>query len=1032
MAAISQEAGPEWAYISLYSRNKAFEFDFDSLYIRLEREGDSPHVILDSIQMLSVVQGMYVPSDVTRFSFDTLTEWKGADPDRFDLFFEAYDDAKPGVAIAGPSSFRRLLLAIRHLGLPTPGVATARTDFPPVLRFFVRPKHDLQAYQASSRNVHRQLGQRTFPPGSRDTPMRHEDTPPAEDTPMGYGDTPPAEETRAIRDPSPSPEDISMRYGDSSSPIQEVATKLGGSLLESPVAEATRTSFLPDSEEPEPELTFEERLERPLDYGLNRDPDDVHDITAHNLYSDIASLPRNKRDPQNKDDEYRPPYSSVSLFPQQRYVTGWVYSDRNRIVHYLSDKVGLGKTFAAIELLLRTTLILSNKIDIENERAKLASLGKRPRHVHRNVENSKWPENDRCGADVLNKWGFVCSCTEESPTYMVAHGGEFNEGYMMVVVPLLVNSQWIAEINRFIRSSVRLPHNRKPFKIVNIHEGTNYGENLKNFVYEQQDHLGLGTIVVVPTTSTVKATWIELGNLQKKLKSQPSIIVWDEIHEMKVKDNLPVQFIKRLIDRADYPVHVLALSGSPMTVGPADFDVIESIATFPESKSFPGWYSQQLYDNYVQRLRQARANLDAAAKTVNGLDIIARGHSGELQGQERAEAHDAVMLYDQRLREYATELPMLQRKGGSRFLGYFIPKDQSASQRAQLVNFDTRMNNAQRAVANEYKEYLRIRYRHKVKYWSQKPEATRGPRPKMKEILFGLEAKVKIPDSSQVTVSLIGFAPGLATQVLKRTENQFRAAEANDIFRGSTISNQREKARQSRYYDAAPTAFTIDDPQTGEQYLHPKIDFICQLIRTMLEDTEEHTKGGRKLGVLRKKMVICVPHAWQGYILTCFLMQYFPLSGFTFIGARNQGRERDELLAPFQRPTDVKSPEDGRTRDPIVLISTFNIIGTGLNLIRANYSVATSPLGSVTQETQFFGRINRIGQYATTHNYILLDNGNPVDVTTFHRNRRRTALTVPADEFGSGLQYLLDGIDEEDNRPPDIEYDSGAGDSDAE
>lgn len=76
--------------------------------------------------------------------------------------------------------------------------------------------------------------------------------------------------------------------------------------------------------------------------------------------------------------------------------------------------------------------------------------------------------------------------------------------------------------------------------------------------------------------------------------------------------------------------------------------------------------------------------------------------------------------------------------------------------------------------------------------------------------------------------------------------------------------------------------------------------------------------------------------------------------------------------------------------DPIALISTYSVIAEGFNLTRCNYAIATSHLSGVAYEIQLFFRINRRGQHCTTHIYILLDHGDPLDVVIFHRMMRRT------------------------------------------
>lgn len=412
----------------------------------------------------------------------------------------------------------------------------------------------------------------------------------------------------------------------------------------------------------------------------------------------------------------------------------------------------------------------------------------------------------------------------------------------------------------------------------------------------------------------------------------------------------------------------------------------------------------------------------------------------DIPEEEAAESNALMKSYDQRCREYATEVPLLQRKERSDYLGFRIPALRPKSDPTKILRCDSSMDEAQKEVANHYKAYLHHRYQHRVRVWSRKPLDTRGPRPKMSEVLFQLDSKqaplaIKAP-VSQASIgdtSLIMFAPGLTKSVLKRSakSGQFHAAEANDIFKGTTTTTQRQAAMGSRYWSLVDSAFQKED-ENGQAVPHPKIEAICKIIDDMLADREVHANLPLGSGVLPKKAIICVPHAWQGYILICYLFNRYPRRNFTFVGAGNSPAERQKLLAPFTRKTDVRDPADSRDNDPIAVIGTFRFIGTGLNLTRANYAIATSPLSSLGDQDQFFGRINRLGQHCKTHTYVLADNGNPVDVCTFHRMQRRTVLTVPQDEMGQGLAFLLENIDAADEEEVDTEVQSGAEDSEAE
>lgn len=1057
-------AGPEWAYCVRYSQgNKSAKVEFDYMYINVRREGDEPQTIIDILQNLNKKkEGMYVPSSVLRFDFDELKKLTGS---HFDISFRALEGIEHEVAIPDSQSFRRLLVAIGRLGLPVPAGGDTETN-PPVLRFFAKPKEPepIKTALTTRGSDERRLVRNPLPPTGRGPrplatqgpairtptlgPRTRAPESPASTSTTRRRTRPPGLEGATVSTPP-----AKTRTLPKDNPLGRQGSQASGHNRRDPrtpslprqlnvPAEAADFSFLPIPKKPVEELTLERRVkDHDLDYGFSGQ-DGVHDLEIHNLYADIAGIDRNMRDPENEEHEYKPPYSRFGLPPHQRYFTGWLLRDSTRIFHYLGDKMGLGKTFAACEAMVRITMILSNGIAIENERAQLSTLrGEPPLHMHKEASASGF-KNDKCRADTVARFGFQCQCDPASPLYDITQHDHFARGFMLVLAPINNVSTWFAEVKRFINSTTRLPHNQRQIQILNIHDSKgSLGGILQDFIYGQREYGGLGTICIVPMTTTVKKTLTELQKEPngKVLPQQASLIFVDEIQRIKSVDHESMEFVKQLIRLASEPVHVIALSGSAMTTGPSDFKVVESIAL---DKSFKAWYGEEIYDNYKRRLLTARAALDEHAKKVKDAGIFGRGREDQIPEEEQQEAHNVMKAYDSRCREYAVALPLLQRKELDDYLGYRVPKFQPDSDPPEIIRCNSSMNGIQKRVANGYKQYLRLRYQHRVRVHSRKDPATRGPKPKMRDVLFELDARpgpvvgATVSKTSILETSLIGFAPGLAEAVLKRTSgsDEFRSAEVNKIFGGTVTASQRNAVVQSRFWPQAEKAFEKLDEETGELKLHPKLVAICGIIDQMLTDESPHVdkRSRKKFGVFPKKAIITVPHAWQGYILITFLFKRYPDHNFTFVGSGSSREERDALLAPFKRTTEVKDPEDGRRDDPIALISTYDIIGEGLNLTRCNYAIITSPLSTRKHQDQMFGRIDRRGQHCKIHTYVLVDNGNPVDVTTFHRMQLRTALTVPNDERGAGLDFLLENIDDIEDQEVNSEAESDNEDSEAE
>ncbi|KAI7785276.1 hypothetical protein LA080_007560 [Diaporthe eres] len=538
--------------------------------------------------------------------------------------------------------------------------------------------------------------------------------------------------------------------------------------------------------------------------------------------------------------------------------------------------------------------------------------------------------------------------------------------------------------------------------------------DIKEFLLPKaQNDTGLGNIFVVANTNcltdTTRALW--KGEV-RQLYYQPSIIVWDEIHESKSLDVNAMEVIKGLMTLAQKPVHVVAMSGTPISDGPGDFKLAEDLALHGKMGT---WYGEKTLAEYKENLElHKKGFIDLAMEVRNdeNLNLAKDGH--QLAENDKREAHNLLRRYDEACHRYTDALPLLQRGSESDYLGYPLPAYSTAyNRKPKIRRFNTPMGNVQMQVANNYKEYLRLRWQGITRSWRREPEDTRGPKPKFADHMFILDGSVGAAQNTfHIDTSLIGFAPGMATEVLKRRDSantkKFRSDEVQEIF-SSAVTPQRDAVRSSEYWDMVPDAF-CQRPGSGE--LQPKIARICEIIDEMLRDKERHTSLPKNAEPLRKKAVICVPHAWQGFILITFLFKKYGRHNFTFVGAGMSAVLRSKLMAPFSRKTNKVCIEDSQEDDPIALISTVNFIGTGLNLIRCNYCIATSPLRSRAEESQLFARINRNGQTCSTHNYLLLDDGNPVDVVTFHRMQTRTALTVPLDDRKEGYNFILGANDD--------------------
>lgn len=1012
-ADVLEEGGPEYSYLSRLitdePRNTRM-ISWDALLISVQEEGQYNPDNIDSFQIVNTAYQSYNDRYVHRFDYGNLTgRFPVLQDRRKQLFFEAYDGAG-WLPIPDERSFRRLLIAVLNIGLPLPRKAQGDSvQPPPVLRFFARPSKGKERAEDATAEGGDASGASS---GGDDDSGRADST--------AFGDIAAA----------------SLGSGGQSTPRptrqrQSKETKGFGASEESILVSTSPRASRRPSRKPlagsatgadktvieiiDEEPTVEDRARANVANALV-DVANQHSEAVHNLYAKIAGRDQHHRDPGDPNHDYRPPYSKISLHTYQTYPTGWLLHNGDRIFHYLADQPGLGKTFESAEMMIRLMLVLSNNVAIEEERARLVAntATTAPVHMHpASASGGRWPRNTACQANILLTYGFVCQCDPKSLLHSLLQQRRFSPGYMLILCAPVLIPQWQNELNRFLQQNVRLPHNRQPIEIVAMRDMPSRTRAFQEFIFGRRAHCGLGAICIAAPTATVKAAVSELsstghwgGPLPRRIPTQqPSLIFWDEMHATRTSDTLPYQLIDRLLRHAASPVHVIGLSGTPITFGPEDFGPVRSIA---EHTRLASWHGQACHTEVKQRLAASMDAMTTAARAVTRSDNIAMlRQQKSISASERGEADRLLTQYDLARFAWSRHLPLLQRQGGSDYLGYQIAVP-CPDFEIEIQACDSVMTETQKKVANGYRAFLQVQYRRRVLAWSRRPEDSRGPRPKLREVLFelGHGDDRAFQSREYVDTSLIGFLPGLADRILKRDPHtkEFRSDEIIEMLNKGAGRPQRHIFTRHRLAKLLPEAF-----RTPEGDL-PKLQVLRTILDTMMADRSPHTRPrGKQHTILPKKALIYVPHPWHGFALTTYLFEAYPDHNFSYIHASMKAGLKRQLLAPFQRRTDREDDLDSDPDDPIALIGGLSVIGRGLNLTRCNYAIALSPPASPADMEQFFARINRKGQACAVHCYCLYDSGNPVDVTCYQRLRNRTALSLPAGAGMAGIDFLLDG-----------------------
>jgi hypothetical protein len=181
-----------------------------------------------------------------------------------------------------------------------------------------------------------------------------------------------------------------------------------------------------------------------------------------------------------------------------------------------------------------------------------------------------------------------------------------------------------------------------------------------------------------------------------------------------------------------------------------------------------------------------------------------------------------------------------------------------------------------------------------------------------------------------------------------------------------------------------------------------KLDEIFLLFLRMEEDHQSRPKSddgsSKKLRDNRqmKKLVIITPTLGEAIFVYLGLKKRLG----SIKGAKAVLLHADLLASEKQRMTnDFQALTPGSAK---ILVTPYEVGGTGLNLQTANYQVLTGPLRTKDYELQAFARTNREGNLLRLHHWLYLTDDNPADRLIIARQANRRIASDPfqmRDEF---------------------------------
>jgi hypothetical protein len=167
----------------------------------------------------------------------------------------------------------------------------------------------------------------------------------------------------------------------------------------------------------------------------------------------------------------------------------------------------------------------------------------------------------------------------------------------------------------------------------------------------------------------------------------------------------------------------------------------------------------------------------------------------------------------------------------------------------------------------------------------------------------------------------------------------------------------------------------------------PRLEKLVEIVDRAMADSSP--LPGTDL-VVPKKVVVLANNPGVAAAFALGFAKARPGIGLSLLLSEIPSDRRQPFLEPFSRRFEVESAEESDVPDPRVLFSTKGLVGTGLNLSRANYIVLLEQDSVYTNDSQAIARIIRVDQRLPCQVSILLDKDSAYERSIMEsRSRRR-------------------------------------------
>ena len=678
---------------------------------------------------------------------------------------------------------------------------------------------------------------------------------------------------------------------------------------------------------------------------------------------------------------HTPPGMKMGLRLHQLWSFFWVFASkpaRGIATALLADEMGLGKTATSLAV-----AVISHR---------LRTLAD---HVSQHPDQHLAPDDERteCPSGTYTH-GFQCPC--ETGSWSARIAADLSHGPTVVFGSRLILRSWAHEFSKFVDASpddgmilLTLPDDPAPVrnliadidiaKLPRASPASSKKPGLQDEGARLKPKPGQSRyILLLPNTSALKgidSTFAVTANRRRpptvvQFAVQPARIIVDEAHCIKGETTMLWDRIRRWQWRARSPTYLLALTGTPMTRDPTDFQRLLEHLNHPGA----GWSSplQPPATSTLQALKRLASDYN---KTIaRGLDAAAGSELDQQQQQQQQ-----VFLSNLSALVLAFTL---RRRRDDMFAGQplstvpMVPFD--VVECPPPAQFAAHIENIFSYAKDEVQALLDERHAR----WQELPEHRRRAEPTLELLVRQISSGVPNTVASFRLLRLCATFPALAR--LHREEPYCSWSLTGEDFQGVFTKGTVEEARAKS--KAWPLWRGICDGST-------KMKQLGKQVRKMLADREP--AHGADDVVPDKRMLVYSDSPFVAHLAFLWIANTFDIP-VQMIDRGMSAASRLAAIEPFVTVSlDRLRREIDRPAEPPaprVLVTTVGIIAEGLNLARANYLVLLGPLGTVAKQSQVGCRINREGGFSTPHLTLLLDPDNKAEMVVRRRQLNRAAI----------------------------------------